>query len=139
MLNIKVYGCAVLRYIQKIDLTIPAQQDGTLNGMFQLANVSPPVVPQHLIIGRLGKSQFGAFVLFGVFVKKMLGQHWDIFHTIAKRWYLYLDRINTVIQIFTQIAFFDRLEWCSVRRADQSKIRFLGFVTSNSVINLFLQ
>src|SRR5215213_1079675 len=69
----------------------------------------------------------------------MFGKHRNVFHPIAKRRYLDLDRVDTIVKIFAKTTVLDRIEWISIRGTYESKIGFLWLVAAYPVINFFLQ
>jgi hypothetical protein len=69
----------------------------------------------------------------------MFREHRHIFHPLAKRRNLYLDRIYAVIKVLAKIAILDGLERIAIRRANESKIGFLRLVAADSIKHFFLQ
>src|SRR5215203_6169638 len=69
----------------------------------------------------------------------MLGQHWHVFHSVAKRRNFYFDRIHAVVEIFAKIPVLDGVERIAIGGTDQAEISSLRLIAAYPVINLFLQ
>jgi hypothetical protein len=107
--------------------------------MFEFTYISPPRVVEHLVVCILAKLHARLFILFGVHLEEVLGEHGNIFHTIPKRRDRQLDRVDSIVQVFAKVPVLYRFEWIAVRRTYQTEIRFLRLVAADAIVNFLLK
>src|SRR4029077_5199015 len=112
--------------ICRLDLFRTAHQDGALHRVFQFAHVPRPGVVEKRLQCCGVESFYLASVTRCVLGKKITGERWNIFFSVAQSWQMDLDRVQAEEQVFTeQPCLTSRLE-VTIGSRDYAHIDFLA-------------
>ena len=103
------------------------QDDGALDSIFQLADVSGPIVIHHNLQSFRRKLQARAVILSAKLPQEVLGQLGNIFLALAQRREAQGNDVQAIEEVLAELAFHDHLAQVRIGRRQDAHIHFDGF------------
>src|SRR6516225_1141372 len=96
----------VRRQILSSDPATFTERTGSLDGIFQLANIAGPTIANQAIHGPCVDFPFLCASLSGIFLQKVIYQKRNILQALAQRWDFYRNDRQAIIKILAKTAAF---------------------------------
>src|SRR5205823_4966753 len=103
-----------------------AEDDGALNRVLKLAHVAGPIVSRETLARLRSEARHLAFELRAVLRCEVVGEQRYVVPSLAQRGHLEGDDVESVVQVLTKAALFDRLLQVPVRRSDDAHVNSYG-------------
>src|SRR6202008_1623499 len=96
----------VWRQILRSDPATFTERTGSLDGIFQLANIAGPTIANEAIHSTRADFPLLCASLSGIFLQKVIHQKRNVLQALAQRWDFYRNDRQAVIKIFAKTAGF---------------------------------
>ncbi len=122
-----------------VDHALFAQQDGSLDTVFQFAHVARPMVGHEHVDGRRGKALDVFLVLARASFQEEIGQQENIGLAFAQGWHVDGEHIQPIVEIAAEGFFFDRTFQVFIGGSNDPHIGLDGPLAADALELFFLE
>ena len=122
----------------RTDLGTLGQQHGAVDGVFQLADIALPEMPQQQTLGGRGDGAIGHAIGFGILARKVMRQGPNILGAVAQRGNAQVHHVQAIQQVFAEGAVLDRFGQVAVGGADNADVHLDRLGAADAVDLAFL-